>query len=154
MKYAPLVFRNLLRNTRRTILTALGMGLAIFTYTTLSSLPFLMTQVVRTPQSAHRVVSINKAGFLFSLPESYERKIARIEGVSAVSAVTYFGGVYRSPGDQLGVAVDAQAAAAMWPDWGISHRVAQLFNASRTACLVPPPMMRKYGWPHRTDDHS
>ena len=84
MKSAPLVFRNFFWNRRRTILTALAIGLAIFAYTALSSLPFVMSQAVRTPQSARRVVSINRAGFLFSLPEyattmSPTRAVERIE---------------------------------------------------------------------------
>jgi putative ABC transport system permease protein len=146
MKYAPLILRNLLRNRRRTLLTALAIGLAIFTYTSLSSLPYVISHVVTTPRSARRIVSINQAGFFFLLPESYERKIASIRGVVAVSGIAYFGGIYHSPSDQLGVAVDADAVEAIWPDWGITSTRAKEFAFSRTACLVPPPMLHKYGW--------
>ena len=146
MKYAPLVLRNLSRNRRRSCLTALAIGLAAFTYTTLSGLPYLMSHVISTPASARRVVTTSKSGFMFSLPESYRRKIQSLPHVRAVSGIAYLGGIYRSPSDQLGIAVDADAAAEMWPDWGINQHRAQLFSALRTACLVPEAMMRKYGW--------
>ncbi len=146
MKYARLVLRNLARNTRRTVLTVFAVGLAVFTYTTLAGLPYLAKHLVSTPASARRIVSMNKSGFVFPLPEAYRRKILGIPHVAAVSGLAYFGGRYRSPSDQLGIAVDADAAETLWPDWGLTKERAALFRGMRTACLVPRPMMRKYGW--------
>ena len=146
MKYATLVLRNLTRNTRRTVLTVLAVGLAVFTYTTLAGLPYLAKHLVSTPASARRIVSMNKSGFFFPLPEAYRRKILGIPHVAAVSGLAYFGGRYRSPSDQLGIAIDADAAETLWPDWGLTPERAALLRGTRTACLVPPPMMRKYGW--------
>jgi len=146
MKYARLVLRNLSRNIRRTTLTISAIALAIFTYSTLASLPYLAAHLVGTPNSERRLVTMNKSGFAYPLPAAYRRKIEAIPHVEAVSAVTYFGGIYRSPSDQIGIAVDADAVGTLWPDWGINSERAALFQRTRTGCLVPPAMMHKYGW--------
>jgi putative ABC transport system permease protein len=145
-KFAMLVWRNLRRSPRRTILTILAIALAAFTYSSLSSLPNIMRATLSTPDSARRIIVTSDAGFFNRLPDSYKPKILAVPHVVAVSGLVYFGGVYRSPSDQLGVAVDADQAELMWPDWGVNAKRAGEFRASATACLVPPAMMRKYGW--------
>jgi putative ABC transport system permease protein len=144
--FATLLLRNLIRNPRRTILTAVAISLAAFTYSSLAALPYLTNQLFATPDSARRIVSTNASGFFYSLPAAYRREIAAIPHVVATSGFVYFGGMYRDPSDQLGVAVDADQADTMWPDWGITRARADRFRATPTACLVPQPMMRKYGW--------
>jgi putative ABC transport system permease protein len=146
MKYARLVLRNLSRNLRRTTLTIFAIALAVFTYSTLASLPYLAEHLVSTPNSERRLVTMNRSGFAYPLPAAYRPKIEAIPHVAAVTAVTYFGGIYRSPSDQIGIAVDADAVGTLWPDWGITAERAALFQRTRTGCLVPPAMMHKYGW--------
>ena len=146
MKYARLVLRNLSRNLRRTTLTIFAIALAVFTYSTLASLPYLAEHLVSSPNSERRLVTMNKSGFFYPLPAAYRRKIQAIPHIEAVSAMTYFGGIYRSPSDQIGVAVDADAVGTLWPDWGITAERAALFQRTRTGCLVPPATMHKYGW--------
>ena len=146
MKFATLVWRNLRRSPRRTILTIMAIALAAFTYSSLSSLPNIMRATLSTPDSARRIVVTSDSGFFNRLPDSYKAKILGVPHVVAASGLVYFGGVYRSPSDQLGIAVDADQAELMWPDWGLTSVRAGEFRASATACLVPPAMMRKYGW--------
>ena len=146
MKFATLVWRNLRRSPRRTILTVLAIALAAFTYSSLSSLPNVTRQMLSTPDSARRIVVMSGSGFFNRLPDSYKRKILAAPHVIAASGLVYFGGVYRSPSDQLGIAVDADQAELMWPDWGVTSVRAGEFRASATACLVPAAMMQKYGW--------
>jgi hypothetical protein len=142
VKFATLVWRNLRRSPRRTILTVMAIALAAFTYSSLSSLPNIMRATPSTPDSAPRIVVTSGSGFFNRLPDSYEPKILAAPHVVAASGLVYFGGVYRNPSDQLGLAVDADQAELMWPDWGVTSARADEFRASATACLVPPAMMR------------
>ncbi len=151
MKYAQLVWRNLSRNLRRTALTIFAIALAVFTYSTLSSLPYVASHLVSSPASERRLVAMNKSGFFYPLPAAYRQKIEAVPHIEAVSAVTYFGGVYRSPSDQIGIGVDADAVGTLWPDWGITPERSALLQRTRTACLVAPAAMRKYGW--KIGDH-
>jgi putative ABC transport system permease protein len=124
----------------------LAIALAAFTYSSLSSLPNVLRRTLSTPASARRLVVTSDAGFFNRLPDSYKRKILAAPHVVAASGFVYFGGNYHGPSDQLGVAVDADQAELMWPDWGITSARAGEFRASATACLVPEAMMKKYGW--------
>ena len=151
MKYARLVFRNLSRNVRRTSLTIFAIALAVFTYSTLASLPYLAAHLMSGPTSERRLIAMNKSGFFYSLPAAYKQKIKALPHIAAVSAVTFFGGVYHSPSDQIGMAVDADAAQTLWPDWGITPALAAQFEQTRTGTLVAPAMMRRYGW--KVGDH-
>ena len=146
MKYAWLIFRNLSRDLRRTVLTLLAIAVAAIITTALFSLPYVMRQVLSSPVGARRLVTMNKAGFFFSLPEAYRLKLEAIPHVDAVSSLVFFGGAYRDPSEQIGVAVDADAIETLWPDWGISPNLSEVFERMRISCLVPPAMMRKYHW--------
>jgi putative ABC transport system permease protein len=113
MRYARLVLRNLSRNVRRTSLTIFAIALAVFTYSMLASLPYLAAHLMSGPTSERRLVTMNKSGFFYPMPEAYRQKIQALPHVEAVSALTYFGGIYRSPSDQLGMAVDGDAAQTL-----------------------------------------
>ncbi len=67
MKFAPLVFRNLLRNKRRTILTFLSIAVSIFVFSAATSLPIVVEQLLKPTASSLRIVTQNKAGASFSL---------------------------------------------------------------------------------------
>jgi hypothetical protein len=51
MKFAMLVWRNLRRSPRRTILTVLAIALAAFPHSSLSSLPNVTRATLNTPDS-------------------------------------------------------------------------------------------------------
>ncbi len=70
MKFAMLVWRNLRRSPRRTILTVLAIALAAFTYSSLSSLPNVARRMLNTPDSARRIVVMTDSGFFNRLPDS------------------------------------------------------------------------------------
>ena len=74
MKFATLVWRNLRRSPRRTILTILAIALAAFTYSSLSSLPNIIRATLSTPDSARRIVVTSDSGFFNRLPDSYKRQ--------------------------------------------------------------------------------
>ena len=58
-----------------------------------------------------------------------------------------FLGTYRDPSLQLpAVAMDSDHVREMFPDWNISAVAEHKFASSRTACLVGPSLMRRYGW--------
>src|ERR1035437_1454906 len=68
VKFATLVWRNLRRSPRRTILTMLAIALAAFTYSSLSSLPNDARRMLNTPDSARRIVVMSDSGFFNRLP--------------------------------------------------------------------------------------
>jgi cell division protein FtsX len=53
-KYALLIFKNLLRSKRRTILTIISIAVSLFIFALLVSLPTFVNQVLADTSSTHR----------------------------------------------------------------------------------------------------
>jgi len=147
MKYFGLVTRNLARNKRRTILTALSIAVSIFIFASLISLPGLLNQVLRDRANSRRLICHSKARLLYTLPESYRRHIETIPHVEAVAAYSVFLGTYRDPNTQIGIlAVDPDHIREIFPDWEISAETERKFQSLRIAALVATNLMKLYRW--------
>ncbi|MBI1357205.1 MAG: FtsX-like permease family protein [Acidobacteria bacterium] len=93
-KFFPLVAKSLLRNVRRTVLTALSVAVSLFL---LGSLLAVYAAFYHRPEGADkalRLVTRHKVSLAQSLPAYYGRQIAQVEGVEAVAGASWFGGVY------------------------------------------------------------
>lgn len=146
MKYAHLIWRNLQRNRRRTILTIAAIAVAVFVYSMLAALPSLVNFVLGGGASARRIITHSKSGVFYTLPEAHLRKVREVPHIDAAVAFTFFGGIYRDPWAQLGFAIDPDRTREVWPDWGITAESAAEFIRIRTAALASPNIMRRYGW--------
>ena len=147
MKYFGLVFRNLARNKRRTILTTLSITVSVFIFASLISLPSLLDQVLRDRANSLRVITHSKASLLYQLPEAYRRRIETIPHVQAVAGYGAFLATYRVPNVQLAaVSVDEDHIREIFPDWGISTEMEGEFKKQRTGCIVASGLMKSYGW--------
>jgi putative ABC transport system permease protein len=147
MKYLSLVLRNLTRNKRRTILTMLSITLSVFVFASLISLPGLLNQILRDRANSRRLITHSKASLLYTLPESYRRRIETLPHVEAVAAYSVFIATYRDPNRQLGVlAVDDDHIPEVFPDWDVSAETDYQFKTLRTAALVATNLMKLYKW--------
>ncbi|MGH7779087.1 MAG: ABC transporter permease [Candidatus Binataceae bacterium] len=147
MKYLPLVFRNLLRNRRRTLLTVLSIGVSIFIFAALISLPAVVDRILSDSASDVRVIVHNKAGFFYALPHAYESTIRAMPHVVAVSGYGVWTGTYRKASDQVaGAGIDPDAIREMWPDWKISQTEVDQLQRVRNGCIAAPAMMKRFGW--------
>src|SRR5260370_24674541 len=91
MKYASLVFKNLLRSKRRTILTVLSIAVSLFIFSALVSVPTVANQILGDTASSTRIATHNKAGLAYSIPLAYRQRIAVVPHVEAVMAPSWFG---------------------------------------------------------------
>jgi putative ABC transport system permease protein len=150
MKYLPFIFRNLLRNRRRTALSVLSISISMFIFAALMSLPSVVQQVLHDRVSALRLDCGNKAGFGgfdYMLPLSYAQTIRALPHVDAVSPVLFAVGDYRNPGEIIPVAgLDPSQISVLFPDWGITPELAAKLEHARSAALVTPLMMKRFRW--------
>jgi putative ABC transport system permease protein len=147
MKYLPLIIRNLLRNRRRSALTVTSIAISIFIFAGLMSLPAVVDQVLRDRAGSLRLVCYNKAGFFFSLPSAYQRRISSVPHVDAVSGESLFMGTYRDPKDLIpSAAIDPENVRDIWPDWGITPDAAAAFARIRSGALVSETLLRRFRW--------
>src|SRR5262250_374916 len=92
MKFLRMVYRNLTRNRRRTLLTILSIAVSMFIFAALFTLPSFVDRVLAASATSTRLVCHGKAGLGYSLPESYRRRIAAIPHVVGVDLWNWFGG--------------------------------------------------------------
>jgi putative ABC transport system permease protein len=142
-KYALLVFKNLTRSKRRTILTILSIAVSLFIFAVLVSLPTFANQLLADTVSSVRILCRTKMGLGYPLPEAYKVKIATIPHVVAVAPVVIYGGIYHEASDQFpSVATEPDKIDVMWSDWGFSG--VDEFKKIKTACLVAEGTMRRF----------
>jgi len=141
-KFTRLLFKNLLRSKRRTVLTILSIGVSLFIFAVLVSLPTFANQMLADTASSVRIVSRTKMGFAYPLPEAYKVKLATLPHVVAVAGLVIYGGIYHEASDQFpSVATDAEEID-MWSDWGLTG--VDHFKQIKTACLVAEGTMRRF----------
>src|ERR1044071_9517566 len=90
-----LILRNAWRHRLRTLLTVLGIVVAITAFGLLRTIVDAWYAGANASSSA-RLVTRSSVSLVFSLPLSYAQKIRQVEGVKGVSWANWFGGVYIS----------------------------------------------------------
>ena len=145
MKYAVLVFKNLFRSKRRTILTVLSIAVSLFIFSALVSVPTVANQILSDTASSTRIAAHNKAGLAYSIPVAYRQRIVAIPHVEAAMTQSWFGGVYHELYDQFpNFAVDHEQIEKVYSDWAISPESIEQFKKIRTACLVGTETMKRF----------
>src|SRR5256886_6496997 len=141
-KYLTLIFKNLRRSKRRTILTILSIAVSLFIFSVLVSLPSFANQFLADTASSVRILCRTKMGLGYPLPIAYKLKIATIPHVVAVAPLVIYGGIYHEASDQFpSVATEAEEID-MWSDWGFTG--VDEFKKIKTACLVAQGTMRRF----------
>src|SRR5437868_4935548 len=97
-RLGSLIFRNVLRNRRRSILTlaSTAVSLALLALLTAMYQSFFLEEA-SSPSEAMRLICRHRVSLTQSLPASHYQHIKAIEGVDKVSAWTWFQGVYKDP---------------------------------------------------------
>ena len=93
-KYIPFVFKNLLRNRRRTTLTALSMAVSVLLLGILLSVYATFYARESYDEQPLRLITRHRVSFLVPLPQYYGDRIRRVEGVGQVCIFHWFGGTY------------------------------------------------------------
>ena len=146
MKFVRLVWVNLSRSKRRTILTTLSVAAALFLFVSLRSVNTTLQDAAEVG-SESRMVTRNAISIVFSLPEAYYQWLSAVPGVERVSWAVWFNGIYRDPRDFFpSFAIQADSYLATYPEAVIPERQRQAFMAERTAAIVGTGLMERFGW--------
>src|SRR5712671_7098460 len=94
MTLSSFVVRNTFRNKRRSLLTISSIGFSLLLLTLMTSIwrAFYVDQVA--PEAARRVITRDRVSLAFFRPAFYRYKIRSVQGVTAVTPLTWFGGRY------------------------------------------------------------
>ena len=147
MKFFPLVWANLTRHVRRTVLTTASVALALFLFASLRSVVTTLKAGANVGSESRMIVQSAKA-LVFFLPMSYRERLASVPGVAAVTWADWFGGIYQEPKNFFAsFAADAESYIDMYKsDLDLPADQKAAFLKERTACVVGQHLMDKFGW--------
>ena len=141
-----LVLRNLFRHKLRTLLTALGIVVAIASFGLLRTVVDAWYAGANASSSA-RLVTRSSVSLVFPLPLTYAQKIRQVDGVESVAAVNWFGGVYQTERNFFPqFAIQAPAYLAMYPELLLDDAERRAFYADRQGAIAGRKLADQYGW--------
>ena len=146
-RFLPLVFKNSLRNRRRSILTISSIAVSLCLLSVLLSMYHALFFGQATPGQALRLVVRNRVSLAQTMPLAYEQKILKVPGVVAASAWNWFGGIYKDNRDQrnffarFGVEPSAFLRIRTQMEMPADQRNA--FLKEKTACILSDDLAEK-----------
>jgi putative ABC transport system permease protein len=141
-----LILRNALRHRLRTILTIVGIVVAITAFGLLRTIIDAWYAGANASSSA-RLVTRSSVSLAFSMPLTYAQKIRRTPGVTAVSWANWFGGVYITERNFFPqFAVDPPTYFAIYPEFVLSPEEQKAFFSDRQGAVVGRKLANQYGW--------
>ncbi|REK06258.1 MAG: ABC transporter permease [Acidobacteria bacterium] len=142
-----LIWRNLLRNKVRTLLTVLSVAIALFLLTLLGGVYRALT-AVGSENSAELLVARNAISLTFQLPEAYGQRLRSIEGVEEIVGTTWFQGVYKDtrPENMFPRFAADETLFEVYQEIEISDEHLQAWLAERDAFVAGRALAEKQGW--------
>ena len=146
MKYAKLIFKNILRNKRRTLLTVSSLVVSLFL---IISLATILTEFDRGPEEASplRLVSRHAVSLGFVIPMAHLQKIKTVPGVKEATPFSWFGGIYKDERNFFAnFAVDARKLKEVIPELKMSDADWQAFINDRQGAIVGQKLVMLHGY--------
>ncbi|BCG46203.1 ABC transporter, permease protein [Citrifermentans bremense] len=140
------IIRNLFRHKLRSVLTVVGVAVAVLAFGLLRTLVGLWYAGAEHASDT-RLVTRNAISLVFPLPFSYLDRIRGVPGVSSVSYGNWFGGVYIEEKNFFAnYAVEPRTYLALYPEFVLPEKEKNDFILDRKGCIVGERLAKTYGW--------
>jgi putative ABC transport system permease protein len=141
-----LLLKNAFRHKLRTTLTMVGLIVAIAAFGLLRTIVEAWYAGVDATSST-RLITRSAISVGYPLPQYYAERISKVEGVSGVTWVNWFGGVYIDRRNFFArFAVDAQSYFPLYPEYIVSDAEKAAFVADRQGAIVGRKIAQRFGW--------
>ncbi len=139
-----LILKNAWRHKLRTILTILGIAIAVSAFGLLQTV-VQMWYIGVEASAANRLITRHAVSFIFPLPYAYRDRIGKIPGVEQVTFANWFGGVYVDKKQFFArLAIDNENFFDVYPELLVPHDQRAAFSRERNACIVGEELARRY----------
>jgi len=145
MKFANIIWANLLRKKVRLILTLGSFAVAILLFAFLGVIrgAFIMNDVA----SANRLIVINRTSIINLIPLSYRDKILRIPGVTYVTHYNWFGGIYQKEENFFPqFVIDPENQRQVMPELIVSEDQWDAFLKDRQGAIAGAKTAERFHW--------
>ena len=141
-----LLLKNAFRHKLRTMLTMVGLIVAISAFGLLRTIVDAW-YAGADATSATRLITRSAISVGYPLPLYYAEKIKQIEGVNGVTWVNWFGGIYIERRNFFAkLAVDGASYFPLYPEYIVSEEEKAAFMGDRQGVIVGRKIAAKYGW--------
>jgi putative ABC transport system permease protein len=139
-----LLLRNALRHKLRSLLTILGVGVAVMAFALLRTVVNAWYAGVEA-SAANRLITRHAVSFVFPLPLAYRDRIAQVSGVEKVTYAVWFSGVYIDKNQFFArLAVDSEAFFDVYPEFLVPKEQFDTFKRERNSCIIGVDLARRY----------
>lgn len=145
LSLVKLAWRNAFRHRLRTVLTTLGLAVAVMAYGLLSTVIEAWYANANASSDA-RLITHSAISLSYPLPLTYADALRRTPGVARVTWLSWFGGRYRDnriPFARL--AVDGDSYFDVYPEYKLDAAQRQAFAADRQGAVIGPKLAATLG---------
>ena len=146
MKFAKLVFKNILRNKLRTLLTVSSLVVSLFLIVSLGT---ILTEFDRNVDQSNplRLMSRHAVSLGFVLPMAHVERIRAVPGVKNAMPFNWFGGIYKDEKNFFAnFAVDASRIREVMTELKMSDAEWQAFVNDKQGAIVGQKLVTLYGF--------
>ena len=139
-RHLSLIFRNSLRNHRRSLLTIISIAVSLCLLGLLVAIYRAFFFSDPTPDQALRLVTRHRVSLANPLPASYGARIKQVPGVKEVMVFQWFGGTYKDNRDSANMfarfGVEADKFGILNPEYKLTDSEREAFIREPAACIV------------------
>ena len=147
MQILKYIWRNVRRNSIRSLLTILSVGFSLALMTVLYGFLASTDTYRQEASQANRVVVMNVQGFSGSLPISAVDDVRRTKSIAAAVPLAWYGGAL---GDErmpfATFATDPNAFFDVWPEYTIPPEQLKDWQSDRQGCIIDRRIAERRGW--------
>ena len=141
-----LLLKNALRHRLRTLLTLLGLMVAVCAFGFLRTVVDAWYAGVEASSSTRLIVR-SATSLTVPLPLAYAERLRAVGGLSTVSWSNWFGGVYQTERNFFPqFAVDPASYLALYPEYRLSDAERIAWQRDRRGVIVGRKLADKFGW--------
>ena len=144
MELFRLLLRNVLRHKLRSLLTIVGVGVAVMAFALLQTVVTAWYAGVEA-SAANRLISRHAVSFVFPLPLAYRDRIAQVPGVNKVTFANWFSGVYIDKNQFFArLAVDSETFFDVYSEFLVRQEQFEAFKRERNATIIGSDIAKRY----------
>lgn len=148
-RYASLVWKNAVRNRRRTLLTVTSLGFSLCLLGLMMAIYYALYLSETPPTQALRLNTRNKVSITLPMPGYYLQRIQKTPGVKDATPMQWFQGVYKDERDPNNFfarfGVDARKLFVIHSETQLPEDQKQAFIADRRGCIIGKKTAAKHG---------
>ena len=146
MKYVSLILSNLKRKKLRTFLTIASILVAFLLFGYLAAVRVAFNQGIDVA-GLDRLIVRHKVSIIQNLPQAYEARMERIDGVDEAMHLTWFGGIYQEPRNFFAqIPVEPEELMDLYPEFLLDEEEKAAWLETRTGAIVGRVTADRFGW--------